>query len=154
VAYYKMTDPEYWESPGRFGTIDHVIPTVRHTFFVLGDAEREQGQAALVMKMEPGHVVNSHGHTSGVLEVIVEGSLQVGDVVLTPGDVMVLEPGEACGRAVAGPDGCTTVEFFSTVQGAHQLIYRTPDGDTLDWDVLQQRRRPESSEISSEGATT
>ena len=148
MAYFKMSDPAYWESPGRFASLDGVIPTVQHTYFVLGDAEREEGQAALIMKMEPGHVVNAHGHRSAVFEMVVAGTLLVGHEVLGPGDVILLEPGESCGRAVVGPDGCTTVEFFATVQGAHQLIYRDSDGEALEWDVLERQRRPKSDEIA------
>ena len=142
VGFVKMADDEYWQSPGRFAQLDSIIPTVRHTYFVIGDAEAEQGQAALIMQMQPGHVVNSHAHSSGVFEVIIAGSIEVNGQTYGPGDVMVLEPGEECGKATVGPEGCTTVEFFSTVQGAHQLVYRDPQGDPLAWDVLEHGRRP------------
>jgi quercetin dioxygenase-like cupin family protein len=149
MAFLKQSDPEYWSSPGRFAQLDRVIPSVKHTYFVLGDAEKEEGQAALVMKMEPGHVINSHGHSSSVFEVIVAGSMEVDGVRYEPGDVMVLEPGEPCGTAVVGPDGCTTVEFFSTVPGAYQLVYEGKDGEKIQWDSLAAKGRPDASELKT-----
>jgi hypothetical protein len=149
MSFYRMSSEEYWTSPGRFAELDRVIPSVRHTYFVLGDAAAETGQAALIMKMEPGHVINSHGHSSHVFEVIVAGSLDVEGQVYGPGDIMVLDPGEPCGRAVAGPEGCTTVEFFATVQGAYQLVYRAADGSTIEWDSLAERGRPTVAQLAA-----
>lgn len=149
MAFLKQSDPEYWKSPGRFAELDRVIPSVKHTYFVLGDPETEEGQAALIMKMEPGHVINSHGHSSSVFEVVVAGSMEVEGEVYRPGDVMVLEPGEPCGRAVVGPEGCTTVEFFATVPGAYQLVYEGKDGEKIEWDSLASRGRPDAAELKS-----
>jgi hypothetical protein len=153
MGFLKMSDERYWMSPGRFAQLDRIIPTVRHTYFVLGDADGEKGQAALIMQMQPGHVVNSHAHSSTVFEVIIQGSIEVGGEIYQPGDVMVLEPGESCGKATAGADGCTTVEFFGSVQGAHKLIYRDREGAPIEWDVLEQRRRPASGEIDPAGTS-
>jgi len=149
MTHYKMSDPAYWESPGKFAELDCVIPSMKHTYFVLGDVEREEGQAALVMKMKPGHVINSHAHASSVFEVVVEGSIEVDGTVYGPGDIMMLKAGEPCGRGVVGPEGCTTVEFFSTVQGAYNLIYEGADGEKIHWNSLERRGRPGTEQLKA-----
>ena len=35
---------------------------------------------------------------------------------------------EMYGPHVAGPEGCVTLEFFSSMQGVGQVILDTPDG--------------------------
>jgi len=62
--------------------------------------------------------------------VIVAGSLLVDGEVLGPGDVMATPAGEMYGPHVAGPDGCTTVEIFSSITGNGNLLLETDDGPT------------------------
>jgi hypothetical protein len=61
-------------------------------------------------------------------EVIVKGSLFVDGREYLPGDVMVSPPNEFYGPHTAGPDGCTTVEFFSSIIGTGNTIYEVADG--------------------------
>jgi hypothetical protein len=81
--------------------------------------------------MPPNYVLSRHAHRAERLEVVVEGTLNVGDRVLGPGDVMTAGYEEAYGEHIAGPEGCTTVEVFSQLVGMHQTIFATPDGMQL-----------------------
>jgi hypothetical protein len=45
-----------------------------------------------------------------------------------PGDVMATSAGEMYGPHIAGLDGCTTVEIFSSVQGNGNITLDTEDG--------------------------
>ena len=55
-------------------------------------------------------------------------------VVLGPGDVMLSRRGEAYGPHIAGPEGFRTVEIFSTLAGAHNVLFESDNGN-LEFDV-------------------
>jgi hypothetical protein len=77
--------------------------------------EEEAGQPAVVMlaiEFEPGFSVAPHHHPTGHIEVILEGSLYIGDHLELPGEVRVSPPYESYGPLVAGPDGCKCLEIF------------------------------------------
>ena len=66
---------------------------------------------------------------------MVKGTLDVGDgTVLGPGDAMTARPGEMYGPHVAGPEGCTTVEFFSSADGGFRVLCESDEGPR-DFDV-------------------
>jgi hypothetical protein len=54
--------------------------------------------------------------------------MDVGDRTVGPGSIMFSEPGVMYGPHVAGPEGCTTVEIFSTFQASHSLVLEGPKG--------------------------
>jgi hypothetical protein len=83
----------------------------------------------LVLEMEPGFVIQRHSHGCERFEIIVGGSLYVGDDVLRAGDVMTARAGEFYGPKVAGPDGCVTAEVFAH-QHASEPLYECADGTT------------------------
>ena len=98
------------------------------TLHVMGEPSDETAPAALIFTMPPGAVISRHAHKCERFEIILEGSLLVEDMVLGPGDVMLARPGEAYGPHTAGPDGCRTLEIFSTLAAAHHILYETPEG--------------------------
>ena len=67
-------------------------------------------------------------HDCERLEIVVRGTLEVDGEILHPGDISVARPMEMYGPHVAGPEGCVTLEFFSSMQGVGQVILDTPDG--------------------------
>jgi hypothetical protein len=78
--------------------------------------EEEAGQPEVVMlaiEFAPGFTVAPHQHSTGHIEVILEGSLYIGDHLELPGEVRVSPPYESYGPLVAGPDGCKCLEIFS-----------------------------------------
>ncbi|HEY8217466.1 MAG TPA: hypothetical protein VIH82_10050, partial [Acidimicrobiia bacterium] len=88
--------------------------------------------AAVVLVMPPDYVLFRHGHPCERFEVVVKGSLEANGRVLEPGAVMTARPGELYGPHVAGPDGCTTVEF-SSQEGVYRVLCET-DGGVREYD--------------------
>jgi hypothetical protein len=129
VTHFKIDDEAYWRMPEGLERLGS-LPTLRLSCFVLGD-QSDDAPTALVLKAEPGHIISHHCHTCERFEVIVKGTLLVGDEVLGPGDVMVARPGEFYGPHVAGPDGCTTVEFFGNFSDAFTPVYKDGAGGYL-----------------------
>ena len=56
-------------------------------------------------RMQPGAKVPEHAHKTGLLRIVIEGSVKVGDVELKPGDWMFVPAGKTYSLE-AGPDGC------------------------------------------------
>lgn len=128
---YSQSDSDYWNRwPEHLSGMAAAASSagVEGTSFVLGVPSDESAPAVAIMRMPPNYVLSRHAHKSERLEVIIEGTLDVGDRVLGPGDVMTARYEEAYGEHVAGPEGCTTVEVFSQLAGMHQTIFQTPDG--------------------------
>jgi hypothetical protein len=128
---HAQTDEDFWDRyPEHLKAMGEVATAIglKTTMFVLGDSDDENAPAAAILKMPPNYVLARHAHTSERAEVILAGSLSVGDRVLLPGDVMTAGNGEMYGDHIAGPDCCTTVEIFSILSGARHAIFATPDG--------------------------
>jgi hypothetical protein len=138
---YSMSDPEYWQNPPKYQPLaDASDNNVR--FFLLGP-DAPETPTAIVLEMAPGHVITRHAHECERFEVVVKGSIDVGDKVLYPGDVMTARPNEFYGPKVVGPDGCTTVEIFSNQTGATAPLYETEDGSVLRVDYTAGDPRPQ-----------
>jgi hypothetical protein len=61
---------------------------------------------------------------------VVRGSLEIGDGrIAGPGDVFTAGAGTLYGPHTAGPEGCTTIEFFGELDGMFRMMYEGPDGD-------------------------
>ncbi len=131
MATFRQADASFWSSQPAFlrGLQEACQPfglQIRH--FVMGDPDNPTTSTAAVLKMPPGYVLPRHAHPCERLEVVVAGSLQVGEDVLVPGDVMATPAGEMYGPHTAGPDGCTTVEIFSSITGNGNVTFDTEDG--------------------------
>ncbi|HMK99866.1 MAG TPA: hypothetical protein VK428_06725 [Acidimicrobiales bacterium] len=84
--------------------------------------------AVVVLEMPPGYVLFRHAHVCHRFEVVVKGSMTADGEVLGPGDVMTAAPGEFYGPHVAGPEGCTTVEVFGTLDGVFRVLAESGSG--------------------------
>src|SRR5262249_35198763 len=90
---------------------------------------RENAPAALALEMPPGEGVNQHAHPCHRFEVVVRGTLDVGQGrILRLGDGMGSGSGGMYGSHVAGLDGATTFEIFSNFDASYRIIYDTPEG--------------------------
>jgi quercetin dioxygenase-like cupin family protein len=142
--FLKKDRPEYWDrypshlvEMGQIMKASELTPATMH---VLGDPSDETAPTALIFTMPPNSVLPRHAHSCERFEVILEGSLRVedDDLELVAGDIMIAHPGEAYGPHTAGPDGCRTLEIFSTLAGAHTNLIETPDGMvTIDFGSLE-----------------
>jgi hypothetical protein len=137
---FTMSEDAYWQVPERFRPLVDAQPAdgprARMSFFFLGDPDSESTPTALVLDMEPGFVISRHAHESERFEVVTRGSLDIGDRVLHPGDVTTAGHGEFYGPKIAGPEGCTTVEFFDRPSGAYVQVRETLEGATVRTDLL------------------
>jgi hypothetical protein len=114
---------------GEFGKVLGALDNSPATMFVMGDEHDESAPAALIFTAAPDSVQDRHAHTCDRMEIVLEGSMTNEDgVVLGPGDVMLSRRGEAYGPHVAGPDGFRTVEIFSTLAGAHNVLFESENG--------------------------
>ena len=139
---FKKDSAGYWDRyPAHLSDMAQIMASSRltpATLHVLGDASDETAPAALIFTMPPNGVVPRHSHLCERFEIILEGSLKVDELILGPGDIMVARKGEAYGPHVAGPEGCRTLEIFSTLSAAHQITYETADGPVpVDFGTLE-----------------
>jgi len=131
MAYYSPNDPGFWDMEPEFlRPVQEACKPfdLNILHFVLGDPESDTTPVAAMLKMPPGYVLPRHAHPVTRFEVVVQGTLDVGGRVLQPGDVMVSPPDEFYGPHTAGIEGCTTIEFFSSITGTGNVVYDTPDG--------------------------
>jgi len=131
MPFYSPGDPGFWDlQPDYLKSIQDVCTPldVNILHFVLGDKDVDTTPVAAMLKMPPNFVLPRHAHPVARFEVVVLGTLDVGERVLQPGDVMVSEPDEFYGPHVAGPDGCTTIEVFSSILGVGNSVQEAPDG--------------------------
>ena len=131
MAYHSPRDPGFWDLEPEF--LRPVQEACRPfdidiCHFVLGDPDDEHTPVAAVLRLPPGGVLARHAHAVVRFEVVVQGSIEAEGRTLLPGDVMVSPAGEFYGPHVAGPEGCTTVEVFSSIRGTGNVVYDTDDG--------------------------
>jgi len=119
VQIVKLADPSYWSHHG--GTLQTELMEVASracgapsTAFVLSDDKSDpEAPVAMMLFMEPNFELPRHAHDCHRFEVVVQGTLTIGDTNLGPGDISISSPGEHYGPHIAGPTGCLTVEIFT-----------------------------------------
>ena len=81
------------------------------------EVEGEDGEPGtaviLCIDYQPGFFVDAHKHRTGHVELIVDGSLRVGDQWERKGDIRVVPAGVSYGPIQAGDEGCKGMEFFA-----------------------------------------
>src|SRR5688572_10693198 len=75
--------------------------------------EGEQDSSPVVMSAwsQPGGYTPRHAHDTYRVEILLEGSMEIGGQVLFPGDVSISAPGEFYGPNIACPKGALTAEI-------------------------------------------
>jgi hypothetical protein len=80
------------------------------------DMEGLDGTAApsviLALEYPPDFRLPAHQHVSGHVEVILEGSLKVGEHWEEAGDVRIVPARYSYGPLQSGPQGCKALEYF------------------------------------------
>jgi hypothetical protein len=100
--------------------------------------------AAFLLRMPPGYTLFRHGHPCQRFEVVIQGSLDVGDGrTATVGDIFTADAFTLYGPHTAGPEGCTTIEIFSEVEGMFRLLYEGPDGELIEANALKGEVPPD-----------
>lgn len=131
MPVYSPDEPGYWDRfPPDLKDMKAVVDAqgVRVSFHILGDATDDAAPTAMMFHMPPGYELPRHGHPCQRLEVVIEGTLRVGDHVYGPGTVLASDDSTPYGPHYAGANGCVTMEIFSSRVGAHSLMVFGPDG--------------------------
>ena len=92
---------------------------------VLSDEGQDASQPTVVMlaiEFKPGFFVASHQHSTGHIEVVLEGILTVGGREERPGDVRVVPAFTSYGPLQAGPEGCKCLEIFPSREGVIPIV--------------------------------
>lgn len=158
MRYLKMDEKEFWENPEAFKQITFAgrvqksgkqaiaeadLPyTSRSSYFVLGDPDDETAPTGTVLRMPPGYTLPHHAHPTDIFMLVLRGTLYVPGAKLGPGDGLTAKAHEFYGPEVAGPEGCTRVEFFSSRAGATNVEYQTPDGERRSHDYMRDGQSP------------
>jgi hypothetical protein len=112
-------------------------------YLLWGDDEDPKVITALGKKMEIGEIRVRHSYTCERIEVIVQGSLDTGERVLTPGDMLRSRPKVFYGPYVAGSEGCTTVSISNGLTGSYVICLESDiplRHDVSVSDVLERRQ--------------
>jgi hypothetical protein len=118
---FKLDDPDFFKTGPdsiewiRIGT--EATGSRMANFVLNDDPDDPDAMIASVLFLPPGHTLPRHAHDCYRVEIIIRGSLCVGDTLLHDGDVSYSKPGEAYGPHIAGPTGCLSVEIFSRASG-------------------------------------
>lgn len=126
MTFLTMDDPGFWAR--RPAEVEALFSSgLGAAYFLMGE-QKDNPPTVIALRMPPNFVLARHAHDCFRFEVLVQGSLDVGDRVLKSGDVMLTEPRVAYGPHVAGPDGCTTFEFFTTYEASHTTLVENAEG--------------------------
>src|SRR5438128_812090 len=118
MPFFYMDDPTFWDDIShpwlRWVRDSARGPGMETGAIRMSGDDAEAPPMAQLLQIPPNHVVPKHAHFCERVEVVIKGSIDVGNGrILHPGDVMISGPGEYYGPHAAGPDGATTVEIFS-----------------------------------------
>jgi anti-sigma factor ChrR (cupin superfamily) len=131
MAFMSINDPEFWKNcPPELHLIQHSMDKVEGggvAYFLMGET-KDDPPTVVALRMAPNWILPRHSHDCHRFEVIVQGTLDVGERILKVGDVMISEPNIAYGPHVAGPEGCTTFEIFSNHRASHMATLHLPNG--------------------------
>ncbi len=138
MPFMSITDPDFWKNIPQ--GLELIQTSMEGTggdvaYFVMGE-RKDDAPTVVALKMAPNWVLPRHAHDCYRFEVIVQGTLDVGDRILKVGDVMVSEPNVFYGPHIAGAEGCTTFEIFSNHHASHEATMEI-GGKVMTFDVAQ-----------------
>ena len=124
MAFMSINDPEFWGNCPQ--GLELIHKSMEGTgggvaYFVMGDRTAD-APTVVALRMAPNWVLPRHAHDCYRFEVVVQGTLDVGERILKVGDVMVSEPNIFYGPHIAGAEGCTTFEIFSNHHASHEAL--------------------------------
>ena len=142
MAYLSPRDPDFWDhQPPELKAVQAATEAegLRILHILLGAIDDECTPAAGVLEMPPGYVLARHSHPAWRFEVVIQGSIEADGRTLGVGDIMVSPPNEMYGPHTAGPEGCTTIEFHSSVRSVGNVTF---DGNEAPTDFSEPGAKP------------
>jgi hypothetical protein len=103
---------------------------VQMKLFGLGDSDDADAPTFVITRLPARGVLPPHYHESTFVDIVVQGSVKVGDKWYHPGDVRCLAWGVKYGPSEAGDDGVTLLEFYADGRGrrgVHDPAWVTPE---------------------------
>lgn len=94
---------------------------------MLGTAEDDFIMALPDIRMPPNQIWPLHWHDCWTVVAILEGTCQIGDWYMAPGDVFIAAPSIEYGPLLIGPGGCRLLEIFGDLAlspGGYSPEYR------------------------------
>jgi hypothetical protein len=154
MSYMSADEEAFWEVPEHLAVIQtrkvkaraegREMSDFRSTQFILGDDKDDTAPAAYYLEIPPLGVIPYHSHDCEVFMVVIKGSLYVPGKVLRSGDAMSARAGEWYGPEVAGPGGCSRIEFLTNQQGFLNVTFRRRDGEVFVNNALDDLPPPSS----------
>lgn len=139
-------DEQYWDSPvGLRRLVERPTNNGVVLKYIPMRPDDHEAPGGIILRMPPGYVLYRHAHECPRIEVVLGGSLDVGGKTMVAGSIMTADSHEMYGPHVAGPEGCTTVEFFETFSASWKTIYSTPRGP-IQVNALDGDLRPSDAE--------
>lgn len=138
MSFLSINDEEFWgHVPEDFKHIagEGSMEGISISVYELGKAE-DDAPVMTALHMAPGYRLPRHAHDCFRLEVIMQGSMDVGDGrILKTGAVMMSEPLTLYGPHIAGAEGCVTLEIFSNHRASHTTYVEGPSGELVECDL-------------------
>jgi len=141
MTYVTADESAFWAVPDRLAVIQtrkakakaegREMADFRSTQFILGEPDDDTAPAAYYLEIPPFGVIPFHSHDCDVFMVVIKGSLYVPGKALFPGDAMTARAGEWYGPEVAGPAGCSRIEFLTNQRGFLDVTFRRRDGEVF-----------------------
>jgi anti-sigma factor ChrR (cupin superfamily) len=130
MPFMSIDDAEFWKNCPK--GLELIPKSMEGTgggvaYFVMGEP-KDNAPTVVALRMAPNWVLPRHAHECYRFEVVVQGTLDVGERILKVGDVMFSEPKSFYGPHVAGPEGCTTFEIFSNHAASHEVVLDLANG--------------------------
>jgi hypothetical protein len=128
IRTFTWADPGFTDLP--FG--------LQQAVFAVGDATDPRHATLVVARFSPGAELPAHSHDSVFCDAVVEGSMIVGGTT-NPRETVRLVPSKVeYGPSIAGPEGCTLLEFYADDTGRRA---------NLDQDSLSEEFKAELAEF-------
>lgn len=86
----------------------------------------------------PGEGAPEHRHKSWTANIVIQGTLKIGETWYEAGAVALIEPNIWYGPLEAGPDGAELIEIHATIAGLEPIWKDLSDPvvrGVLDWDA-------------------
>jgi hypothetical protein len=107
IRSFTWSDPGFTDMP--FG--------LRQAVFAIGDAADPHHATFVITTFPPHAELPYHSHDSVFCDAVVEGSIIVGGEVSPKGTIRLVPSKAEYGPSVAGPEGCTLLEFYADDTG-------------------------------------
>jgi hypothetical protein len=120
MKVFKVDDDSFWDQAPpdlRYALLGARAMKQDLAIHLFGDPDETGPTTIEFLRMPAGYVLPRHSHRTHRFEIVISGSVSIADQTLRSGDAFVTAPGEEYGPLTTGPEGCLSVELFSSPAG-------------------------------------